>query len=242
MTFDQAFTGAVELLERRGQLLNGHLYRFVRFDEDLFNTVRHQLIADGIAEERFGIGLVKRQDVKNVSNQSQQIVRQTFSSNSIGLMTSLSVVQPTSAVPPDNSPQSRSCPPQQMKAGTASVSCSADGTKPFAQWRKQLDESKNVAVDCSSQDDVSTLIEVKQVQLERSRSKPKPSRSTDSQSRRSNTLPKKRPVVTASKHGIRDMITRDSTAAMIGGSIQVVGIMCLLFKACLIFWNSFARS
>lgn len=57
MTLDEAFQAAVQLLEQRGQLLNGHLFRLVDGDKDLFRDVRERLIAEGLAEDCSGAGL-----------------------------------------------------------------------------------------------------------------------------------------------------------------------------------------
>lgn len=59
MTLDEAVHAAEQLLAQRGQLLNGHLLRLVDGDKELFRDVRERLIAEGIAEDRSGIGLAR---------------------------------------------------------------------------------------------------------------------------------------------------------------------------------------
>ena len=57
MTFEDARRAAIELLETRGQLLNGHLLRLVKGDKVLFREVRDSLIRDHLAEDRSNVGL-----------------------------------------------------------------------------------------------------------------------------------------------------------------------------------------
>ncbi len=58
-TFDEAFPAAAGLLEERGLLLNAQLLKVVEGDEALFREVREGLIFDGLAEDRFGVGLAR---------------------------------------------------------------------------------------------------------------------------------------------------------------------------------------
>lgn len=58
-TFDEAFPAAAKLLDERGLLLNAQLLRMVDGDESLFSEVREGLIFDGLAEDRFGVGLAR---------------------------------------------------------------------------------------------------------------------------------------------------------------------------------------
>lgn len=58
-TFDEAFPAAAGLLEERGLLLNAQLLKVVDGDEALFREVREGLIFDGLAEDRFGVGLAR---------------------------------------------------------------------------------------------------------------------------------------------------------------------------------------
>ena len=59
MDFEKAWDAAVRLLDERGQLLNGRLFRLVEQNDQLFRQIRTRLIEDGIAEDRFGAGLVR---------------------------------------------------------------------------------------------------------------------------------------------------------------------------------------
>lgn len=59
MDFTSAWEAAIRMLDERGQLLNGHLFRLVEGDDQLFRQVRSQLIDEGFAEERFGVGLIR---------------------------------------------------------------------------------------------------------------------------------------------------------------------------------------
>ena len=59
MDFENAWEAAVRMLDERGQLLNGHLFRLVEQNDQLFRQIRTRLIDDGIAEDRFGAGLVR---------------------------------------------------------------------------------------------------------------------------------------------------------------------------------------
>jgi hypothetical protein len=61
-TFDQAFPAAVQELDERGLLLNVHLVRLVDGDQQLLRTIREALIADGLAQDRYGVGLAKSTD------------------------------------------------------------------------------------------------------------------------------------------------------------------------------------
>lgn len=58
-TFDEVFPAAVQALEDRGLLLNMHLVGLVGGDEELLRTVREALIRDGLAHDRYGVGLAK---------------------------------------------------------------------------------------------------------------------------------------------------------------------------------------
>jgi hypothetical protein len=58
-TFDEAFPAAARLLAERGLLLNAQLLKAVDGDEALFREVREGLIFDGLAEDRFGVGLAR---------------------------------------------------------------------------------------------------------------------------------------------------------------------------------------
>lgn len=58
-TFDEAFPAAAKLLDERGLLLNAQLLRMVDGDESLFREIREGLIFDGLAEDRFGVGLAR---------------------------------------------------------------------------------------------------------------------------------------------------------------------------------------
>lgn len=59
MDFESAWESAIRMLDERGQLLNGHLFRLVEGDDQLFRQIRSRLIEDGIAEDRSGAGLVR---------------------------------------------------------------------------------------------------------------------------------------------------------------------------------------
>lgn len=58
-TFDEAFPTAAKLLDERGLLLNAQLLRLVDGDESLFRELREGLIFEGLAEDRFGVGLAR---------------------------------------------------------------------------------------------------------------------------------------------------------------------------------------
>ena len=58
-TFDEAFPAAAGWLDERGLLLNAQLLKVVEGDEALFREVREGLIFDGLAEDRFGVGLAR---------------------------------------------------------------------------------------------------------------------------------------------------------------------------------------
>ena len=58
-TFDEAFPAAAKLLDERGLLLNAQLLRMVDGDDSLFRELREGLIFDGLAEDRFGVGLAR---------------------------------------------------------------------------------------------------------------------------------------------------------------------------------------
>ena len=64
------------MLEQRGQLLNGHLFRLVEGDAELFRQVRERLISDGIAEDRSGVGLALRRSAEAVTTTSSSVSRQ----------------------------------------------------------------------------------------------------------------------------------------------------------------------
>lgn len=61
MTLDEAFHAAAQLLQERGQLLNGHLLRLVDGDKQLFDDVRRRLIQEGVAEDRSSVGLAVKE-------------------------------------------------------------------------------------------------------------------------------------------------------------------------------------
>lgn len=58
-TFDEALPAAMQMLSERGLLLNAQLLRLVDGDESLFQEVRESLIFNGLAEDRFGVGLAR---------------------------------------------------------------------------------------------------------------------------------------------------------------------------------------
>lgn len=58
-TFDEVFPAAVQELEDRGLLLNMHLVGLVGGDQQLLSTVREALIREGLAHDRYGVGLAK---------------------------------------------------------------------------------------------------------------------------------------------------------------------------------------
>ena len=66
MTIDEACQAAARMLEERGQLLNGHLLRLVNGDKSLFRDVRDALIQTGQAEDRSGVGLVRKETIPGV--------------------------------------------------------------------------------------------------------------------------------------------------------------------------------
>lgn len=58
-TFDEVFPAAVQELEERGLLLNMHLVGLVGGDQQLLSNVREALIREGLAHDRYGVGLAK---------------------------------------------------------------------------------------------------------------------------------------------------------------------------------------
>lgn len=58
-TFDEVFPAAVQELDERGLLLNMHLVGLVGGDQQLLATVREALIREGLAHDRYGVGLAK---------------------------------------------------------------------------------------------------------------------------------------------------------------------------------------
>lgn len=61
-TFDEVFSDAIQELEERGLLLNMHLLDLVGGDEKLMQSVRDALIQNGLAHDRYGVGLAKSLD------------------------------------------------------------------------------------------------------------------------------------------------------------------------------------
>ena len=62
MTQDESFQVAVQRLNQQGQLLNGQLLRLLEGDKDAFREIRARLISEGFAEDRFGVGLGRREN------------------------------------------------------------------------------------------------------------------------------------------------------------------------------------
>ena len=58
-TFDEGFSAAVKQLDEQGLLWNVQLSRLVDGDETLSRDIRDSLIADGFAEDRYGVGLAR---------------------------------------------------------------------------------------------------------------------------------------------------------------------------------------
>ena len=65
------------MLEQRGQLLNGHLFRLVEGDAELFRQVRERLISDGVAEDRSGVGLALRRSAEAVTTTTSSVSHQS---------------------------------------------------------------------------------------------------------------------------------------------------------------------
>ena len=58
-TFEEAYDAAASWLDERGLLLNSQLLQMVTGDEGLRDEVRAMLLSDGVAIDRYGIGLVR---------------------------------------------------------------------------------------------------------------------------------------------------------------------------------------
>ena len=58
-TFEEAYDAAASWLDERGLLLNSQLLQMVTGDEGLRDEVRALLLSDGVAIDRYGIGLVR---------------------------------------------------------------------------------------------------------------------------------------------------------------------------------------
>ena len=58
-TFDEAYDAAASWLDQRGLLLNSQLLQMVAGDEGLRDEVRAWLLSEGVAIDRYGIGLVR---------------------------------------------------------------------------------------------------------------------------------------------------------------------------------------
>jgi hypothetical protein len=79
MTLDESFQVAVQRLNQQGQLLNGQLLRLLEGDKDAFREIRARLISEGFAEDRFGVGLGRRENAPEIAfpqvkNQADQAV------------------------------------------------------------------------------------------------------------------------------------------------------------------------
>lgn len=61
-TFDEAFPAAIQELGERGLLLNVQLSRMADGDDELSQEIRDALIAGGLAQDRYGVGLAKSSD------------------------------------------------------------------------------------------------------------------------------------------------------------------------------------
>ena len=59
MTLDDACQAAKQQLDERGRLLNSQLLKLVGGDESLYREVRESLIFEGLAVDRFGVGLAR---------------------------------------------------------------------------------------------------------------------------------------------------------------------------------------
>ncbi len=64
MTQDESFQVAVQRLNQQGQLLNGQLLTLLEGDKDAFREIRARLIAEGFAEDRFGVGLGRLENAR----------------------------------------------------------------------------------------------------------------------------------------------------------------------------------
>lgn len=58
-TFDEAYDAAASWLDERGLLLNSQLLQLAAGDETLRNEVREALLSEGVARDRYGVGLVR---------------------------------------------------------------------------------------------------------------------------------------------------------------------------------------
>lgn len=58
-TFDEAYDAAASWLDERGLLLNSQLLQMVAGDEGLGDDVRALLLSEGVAIDRYGIGLIR---------------------------------------------------------------------------------------------------------------------------------------------------------------------------------------
>ena len=58
-TFDEAYDAAASWLDQRGLLLNSQLLQMVAGDEGLRDEVRAGLLSEGVAIDRYGIGLIR---------------------------------------------------------------------------------------------------------------------------------------------------------------------------------------
>lgn len=59
ITFDEAYDAAASWLDQRGLLLNSQLLQMVAGDEGLRDDVRALLLSEGVAIDRYGIGLIR---------------------------------------------------------------------------------------------------------------------------------------------------------------------------------------
>ena len=100
MTLDEAIEAAGQLLEQRGQLLNGHLLRLVEGDKELFREVRERLIVAGIAEDRSGVGLarIERSASSGSTYGSSAIRNASFGTASLAATTASAPAQQSAAL------------------------------------------------------------------------------------------------------------------------------------------------
>lgn len=68
-TFEEAFPAAIRELDERGLLMNVHLLRLADSDEALSRDVRNALLNEGLAQDRYGVGLAQSADFKTISTQ-----------------------------------------------------------------------------------------------------------------------------------------------------------------------------
>ena len=78
MTLDESFQVAAQCLNQQGQLLNGQLLRLLNGDKDAFREIRARLISEGLAEDRFGVGLGRVENapgavVPNAADQTDNV-------------------------------------------------------------------------------------------------------------------------------------------------------------------------